>query len=61
MILASAMGAAMSLAGCAKDSAGTPKLSAPFGRNAREESMRKVVEAGSFPTAKQAGVKSQSE
>ncbi len=30
----------------------------PLGRSAREEAMRPYVESGSFPTAKQAGVKS---
>ena len=31
-------------------------LKLPFGKNAKEESLRKQVEADSFPSAKQAGL-----
>jgi len=51
-----AVGAALLLAGCT--AAESPRRSMlPFGKSAREGSLRKQLEADPFPTAQQAGLK----
>ena len=42
--------------GCSAAPGPLKKLSIPFVGNAKEQSLRKQVEADSFPTAKQAGL-----
>jgi hypothetical protein len=49
------LGATLLLAGCATEGPPT-KPSLPFGKNARDESIRKQAQSGSFPTAQQAGL-----
>jgi hypothetical protein len=43
-------------AGCTSASGPLRKLPIPLGGNSKEQTLRKQVEADSFPTAKQAGL-----
>jgi hypothetical protein len=55
LMAAGMLAAALLLAGCASE--GLPeKPSLPFGKNARDESIRKQAQSDSFPTAQQAGL-----
>ncbi len=46
----------LSCVGCSSTPGPLRKLSLPFGGNSKDQSLRKQVEADSFPTAKQAGL-----
>jgi hypothetical protein len=55
LIAAGLIGAALFSAGCASESM-PGQSSLPFGKNARDESIRKQAQSDSFPKAKQAGL-----